>query len=168
MVERHMPPVEGTGKRDGSSPRDIPDGYVTWDEHYEAWDNYTKTFGHAVSAETIANTGGFGYHMLQEFLGHDPKTWVPRDQVKYAGWIRKDEEPEPELPEANPVLRSHIWFARDEVPICMSPDSLPENPFNFDNAEAVHCSPCLRKLHKWVAGWVNEGRKHDWIKLSGS
>lgn len=163
MADPLLPPVQGMGKRDGNTPADIPDGYISWAEHYEAWEGYHKKFrGH--TAETIANMGGFTYAELVENLGHHPKTWVVRDLVRFGGFNQPSDDGSEDPVDDNSEstrLRSHIWFAGAEKPICMMADSPPDQPFNFDSEEAYHCSPCLRKLHSWVAMWINYGRKAE-------
>lgn len=160
MTEPALPPVQGEGLRNGATPKDIPDGYISWEEHYEAWREYHKHH-RGQDAENIANRGGFGYGELKEFLGHNPVSWMPRDLVKYAAFVRQEEDqPTDEEIDYLPAskLRSHICFTSTGQSICKIPDAAPDEPFNFDTADAAHCSSCLRKLHNWVAGWINHGR----------
>lgn len=155
MNDSSLPPAQGTGRRDGSSSLDAPDGYVSWHEHYNAWTAYRRLGFGTKSAEEVANAGGFTFAELNDYLGHPPKTWVPRDIEHHANWLRDyDGRPEDldELPPSK--LRSHIRFSGDAEPICKNPASVPDRPFNFDSEEATYCSPCLRKLHNWVAGWI--------------
>lgn len=82
MPEERRVPVQGAGlwwlhesdtRRGGSH---VP-GTIAWEEHVEAWQDYTKRYPKQ-SAEKIAERGGFGYDELVDHLGHAPKTWKPR------------------------------------------------------------------------------------------
>ncbi len=53
-------------------------GTVTWAEHLEAWTAYARRFP-GQDAERIAERGGFSYLELVDHLGHEPKTWEPRE-----------------------------------------------------------------------------------------
>lgn len=53
-------------------------GSITWAEHLEAYSFYQARYGNSQSVERLSERGGFGYDELIEFLGHEPKTWVPR------------------------------------------------------------------------------------------
>lgn len=61
-----------------------PAGTITWSEHVEAWEAYAALVparnrgSYDISAERVAERGGFGYYELVKFLGHEPKTWRPR------------------------------------------------------------------------------------------
>jgi hypothetical protein len=53
-------------------------GTIAWAEHLEAYSGYSARYGSGQSAERLAERAGFCYGELVEFLGHEPKTWVPR------------------------------------------------------------------------------------------
>jgi len=55
-----------------------PAGTVAWYEHETAWIAYNKKYRGNQSAERIAERGGFGYIELTDFLGYEPKTWLPK------------------------------------------------------------------------------------------
>lgn len=59
-----------------------PAGTISWAEHVEAWRAYAKKYRNDQSAERLAERGGFGYLELTELLGHEPKTWKARDEVR--------------------------------------------------------------------------------------
>lgn len=56
---------------------DKPPGTVTWAEHVEAWEAYSRKYGNDQSAERMAERCGFCYGELVEFLGRKPDTWKP-------------------------------------------------------------------------------------------
>lgn len=82
----HVAPVQGERHEDGRTPRDIPAGWVTWEEHEEAWRGYHATYPNHQDAARIAQRGGFGYRELCQFLGRPPTTWRPRSE-RHAGFI---------------------------------------------------------------------------------
>lgn len=62
-------------------PTDKPPGTITWDEHVKAWEKYAEIYGKDQSAEQMVERGGFGYHELTSFLGHEPKTWIGKEET---------------------------------------------------------------------------------------
>lgn len=52
-------------------------GTISWEEHLRAYAIHAKHHGAKVSAERIADAGGFGYHEITDLLGHEPQTWEP-------------------------------------------------------------------------------------------
>ncbi len=56
----------------------MPNGWIDWVEHCEAWKDYDRRFHTRQSAERIAERSGFSYAELLLFLGHKPKTWRAR------------------------------------------------------------------------------------------
>ena len=56
----------------------VVEGTIAWWEHAEAWQQYDKKWHCDQSAERINELGGFGWHELVDFLGHEPTTWEPR------------------------------------------------------------------------------------------
>lgn len=71
-------PVQGEPFEHGKRPRGP--GTVTWAEHMEAYSGYSARYGTSQSAQRLAERGGFGYSELTELLGHEPITWLPREQ----------------------------------------------------------------------------------------
>lgn len=65
-------PVQGEMK-----PRRLP-GFISWEEHLEAYTVYARKYGNGQSAQRIAERGGFGYKEVTNLLGHEPKTWVDK------------------------------------------------------------------------------------------
>lgn len=58
-----------------------PAGTIDWAEHEEAWLGYQRKYPGSArqqDAQRIHDRGGFGYEEVTEFLGHEPKTWLPR------------------------------------------------------------------------------------------
>ena len=53
----------------------MPAGSISWEEHEEAWREYTKRYGKGQSAERIAERHGFTYGELLLFLGRAPSSW---------------------------------------------------------------------------------------------
>lgn len=70
-------PVQGGYGRHGGQ-RGYDPGTVAWEEYLRAWKAYDRKCRSGQSAERITELGGFGYGELIEFLGHEPKTWEPR------------------------------------------------------------------------------------------
>jgi hypothetical protein len=83
MNEERRAPVQGDGlyRLRPDDPRTkgshVP-GTVEWSEHEEAWKDYHKRHPDQ-SAEVIAERGGFGYNEMTTHLGHEPRTWKPRN-----------------------------------------------------------------------------------------
>lgn len=55
-------------------------GRIDWDEHLETHRAYVAKNRHSkefqlLSAECIAELGGFGYTAVERFLGRPPATW---------------------------------------------------------------------------------------------
>jgi hypothetical protein len=53
-------------------------GTIAWEEHLRAWSAYDAKWRCGQTAERLAERGGFSYGELVEFLGGEPKTWVPQ------------------------------------------------------------------------------------------
>lgn len=57
-------------------------GTISWEEYLVAHerylrDNKDKLHFQLLSAERLAELGGFSYEAVTNFLGHPPKTWLP-------------------------------------------------------------------------------------------
>lgn len=152
--------VQGEGRRNGVTEEDIPDGYIDWDEHYRAWEEYSRRHG-VDTAETIERRGGFPYRKLANLLGRNPTTWRPQDPIRHAQFVRKTTDTpggEPRFePPADPK-RSHIFYAGTDNRICKDPIVVPEYPIVFDSTDAPHCERCFTKLTTWMNWWVDSGR----------
>jgi hypothetical protein len=55
--------------------RGKPCGFVSWEEHLEAYAAYARQYGNLQSAERISERSGFGYWEMTELLGREPTTW---------------------------------------------------------------------------------------------
>lgn len=53
-------------------------GTISWEEHLEAYKDYSNRYGSGQSAERLAERGGFGYAELVDHLGREPRTWRKR------------------------------------------------------------------------------------------
>jgi len=69
LCEAKRAPVQGEYRYS------IPKGTISWEEHLEAWEAYSETYGSSQSAERIAERHGFGFLELVILLGHAPETW---------------------------------------------------------------------------------------------
>lgn len=58
-------------------PNARPAGTISWKEHLEAYEGYALRYGRDQTADRIAQSQGFSYFQLSEFLGHQPVTWQP-------------------------------------------------------------------------------------------
>jgi uncharacterized protein YegP (UPF0339 family) len=60
-----------------------PGGSISWAEHEAAWTVYARDNGTALSAEAVAERGGFTVSQVTQFLGRDPKSWraTPAERV---------------------------------------------------------------------------------------
>lgn len=82
-VER-CAPVQGDSRWDLPTwhprrPADAqPPGSISWEEHLEAYAEYSRRFGRDQSAERLAERGGFGHDELRTFLGRLPTTFQAR------------------------------------------------------------------------------------------
>lgn len=155
--------IQGEGRRNGSTPDDIPDGFISWDEHNLAWGEFNRRDRSGLSANEIENMGGFSYRQVAELLGHNPVSWELRDPIRYALFLLAPEDGPPDLTRPQvmiepPAMRSHI---RDsfEKPICNGDDDAPDGPFFFDAAEGEHCPRCFTKMQAWLNWWVDAGKK---------
>lgn len=79
--------VQGTRRQNGITPQDIPPGYISWEEHEEAWTRYRANWPNHQTAVVINMRGGFDYWELVALLGHPPTTWRPRDQTRYRDFV---------------------------------------------------------------------------------
>ena len=73
--------VGANGYEDKGRPRMGPGagpGTISWAEHLIAWGGYDAKWGSGQTAERLAERGGFSYAELLDFIGHEPKTWMPR------------------------------------------------------------------------------------------
>jgi hypothetical protein len=70
-------------RRPPGSPGSVP-GTISWAEHEQAWIGYAAR-NPGQSAERLAARGGFGWFELVMFLGHEPKTWRPGQEVLRRG-----------------------------------------------------------------------------------
>lgn len=57
-------------------------GTVSWEEYIEAYEQFLRLNAHEteyrfLSAERLAERGGFGYPALRKLLGRLPETWEP-------------------------------------------------------------------------------------------
>lgn len=152
-------PVMGMGRRDGLSKEDVPDGLITWEEHWEAWFAFHESYPRGESAEEYANHGGFSFGDLTQWLGRAPRTWVPRDMRTYKQFWEEMYNPSEEpVVEEEPALDndpfSHLWYG-DGVSICKSEEDVPTTPFNFDVVEGEACPLCLDKVLRWLRDWNN-------------
>ncbi len=82
--------IDGRVRVQGEGPWWLPDshpakkkttvpGTITWEEHLEAYKEYSARYGNCQSAERLVERGGFGYAELVDLLGHEPTTWLPRE-----------------------------------------------------------------------------------------
>lgn len=78
ITERRAPVQRSCFCTRRECPKQHKDGTIAWEEHERAWRDYARQFGYGQSAERIAQRHGFGYGELTEYLGHEPKTWEPR------------------------------------------------------------------------------------------
>lgn len=53
-----------------------PPGSISWAEHEEVWQAYSKRFGASQDALQIARRGGFGKEEAEGLLGRQLTTWV--------------------------------------------------------------------------------------------
>lgn len=60
-----------------------PGGSISWAEHEAAWTAYARDNGTALSAEAVAERGGFTVGQVTQFLGRDPRSWraTPAERV---------------------------------------------------------------------------------------
>ena len=58
-----------------------PAGTVAWSEHIEALHVHRRRHRADYPDEQIVERGGFSYVELHDYLGHEPKTWRPRDDL---------------------------------------------------------------------------------------
>lgn len=74
--------VQGEYDENGRREKDVPQGYIEWWEHTQAWEDYTKMYA-GQDAQTIADRGGFGWNELVDHLGGAPTTWRPREPERF-------------------------------------------------------------------------------------
>ncbi len=83
MVEERRVPVQSDGDynlREGDPRREganVP-GTMTWEEHLEVFEKYAAKYGHAQSAERLAERGGFSKAEAEQLIGRPLRTWEPR------------------------------------------------------------------------------------------
>lgn len=150
-------PVIGEGLKNGYRKEDTPDGLITWEEHWEAWFAYHEAYPRGATAEETANSGGFTFNELSQWLGHAPKSWIPRDMTMYRDYfdnMYNSEPPTDEIEELPPVevKQSHLWYG-DGTSICTAEIDAPTTPFNFDVVEGPSCEKCLDKVLSWLRMW---------------
>jgi hypothetical protein len=161
-----MARVQGEGRRNGRTPQDIPDGYIEWDEHHEAWAQYQRRVT-GRSSEQVEADGGFTYYELKSLLGRPPHTWVLRDPERFRGFVRAEED----LPgyeekvqaaaeAAAPPVLSHIYYVGGEQSICAEEIRIPEGPIFFDGIEAPGCKNCFSRMVDWL-DWFTGEQKVD-------
>jgi len=153
-----MARVQGEGSRFGRTSKDIPDGYISWDEHREAWEIYHRRWS-GQSAEEIESRGGFGYLELKLLLGRTPRTWVPRDADRFKDFVFDEEDRpgyEKEVVEA--VLEeSHIYFVGGDK-ICTFNVPTPVGPIHFEESEVPGCKMCFSRMVDWL-DWFTGDKK---------
>lgn len=150
--------VQGEGRRLGRASQDIPDGYIDWDEHHEAWAIYSRRWSGQTSEEIEAR-GGFGFNELKTLLGRPPRTWVPRDQERFKDFkLAEEDQPgyEDKVLEASvpTAVKMHISFSGGDK-ICAVEVPIPEFPIAFDIEGDGHCGDCLSRLITWIEWWTN-------------
>jgi hypothetical protein len=154
-----MARVQGEGKRLGRTPKDIPDGYISWDEHHQAWEIYQRRWS-GQSSEDIEARGGFGYNELKTLFGRPPRTWVPRDVERFKDFVF-DEEDRPGYeaePEAVVVDERHIYHVGGDM-ICSVNVPIPTiGPIYFDDVEAPGCEKCFARMVDWL-DWFTGSNK---------
>lgn len=150
--------VQGEGRRLGRTPQDIPDGYIDWDEHHQAWEVYSRRWS-GQSSEEIEARGGFGYYELKNLLGRPPQTWVPRDAERFKDFqLAEEDRPgyEEKVLEASvsAAPKMHILYVGGDRPICKNDSEVPDGPIAFDIDGDGHCSNCLGRLINWIDWWT--------------
>lgn len=150
-------PVVGENQKNGFTINDVPDGFITWEEQWEAWFAYHEAYPTGRPCEEIANGGGFTFSELKQWLGHTPKTWVPRDFTKYKSFwedFYNPDEPlvEDEVAPEQEVKLSHLWYGNGDS-ICVAETDAPTTPFNFDVIDGPSCQLCLDKVLGWLRDW---------------
>jgi hypothetical protein len=165
MARSKMAKIQGEGRRNGMTSNDIPDGFVSWEEHYMAWAKWAQRHPEPATAEVIEREGGFNYRQMAELLGHNPVTWELREQQRYAEFQLAPEDAPPDLTAPNweetPPPRSHIRDGASEQPACEIDDDAPDGLFFFDYAMGPHCTKCFAKMQTWLSNWVELGKKSD-------
>jgi uncharacterized protein YegP (UPF0339 family) len=60
-----------------------PGGSISWAEHEVAWTIYARENGTALSADDIAERGGFTVGQITQWLNHEPRSWraTPAERV---------------------------------------------------------------------------------------
>lgn len=60
-----------------------PGGSISWAEHEAAWTAYARDNGTGLSADAVAERGGFTIGQVTQFLGREPKSWraTPAERV---------------------------------------------------------------------------------------
>lgn len=157
--------VTGEGQKNGMTPDDIPDGFVSWEEYNLGWGKWNIRDRSGHSANEVEEMGGFSYRHLAELLGHNPVSWELQDKIRYAQFELKPEDrpidlTKPQIVIEDPPRRSHIRDSFERA-ICNSFDDAPDGNFFFDAAEGDRCTKCLTKMHTWLNWWVDAGRKKD-------
>lgn len=162
MARPKMAKIQGEGRRNGFTPEDIPDGWISWEEHYMAWQTWAHSRREPVPAEQIDREGGFGYRQVASLLGHNPVSWEAQEQ-KYSLFEFGPEDAPTDLTafkfNAPPPKRSHVRDGTTEMPICELDDDAPDGMFFFDHAEGAHCEKCFSKMQTWLNFWVELSKK---------
>jgi len=165
MARPAMAQIQGEGQRNGRTTDDIPDGFISWDEHYLAWGVWSKRQRVAHSAEEVERMGGLSYRQVAELLGHNPVTWELRDPHRYALFLLSPEDGPPDLTatvqDKTPPLRSHVRDGASEKEICKMGDDAPDGFFFFDAAKGPHCSKCETKMELWLSWWIDTGKQYN-------
>lgn len=147
--------VQGEGQRNGRTPDDIPNGFVSWEEHHLAWEEYQRHV-RGQSSEEVESHGGFGYREIAKLLGRNPTTWEPAEMMRYQSFVFHESErpgdvlapePEPEAP------ASHIRYGGNEQPICKDDAIVPDGVLFFDASEGAYCPDCMKKITTFIIWW---------------
>lgn len=165
MDEKYRPEkakVMGEGRRNGMTPNDIPDGYISWEEHYMAWHRWNLRHRDATTAEKIEREGGFNYRQLTELLGHTPVSWELQDKQRYAEFKLAPEDAPADLTggyiEEPPARRSHIRNGVSDQSVCTIEDDAPDGLFYFDLTGGPNCDKCFSKMQTLMNNWVELGK----------
>lgn len=153
----NMARIQGEGGRLGRTSKDIPDGFISWDEHHEAWAVYSQRWS-GQSSEDVESRGGFGYHEITKLLGRPPRTWVPRDAVRFKDFVFDEEDrPGHEEEVVEEVLeKSHIYYLGGSVSICEQLMPAAEAPIYFEDSTLPGCKKCFTRMVDWLDWFTGE------------